>query len=605
MDCDDLWRTVPTHSRSWTDLVSNVTHIGGLRLSEHLMDFVNPGKAPPEVMLSCLHELTHHWCFHSSVGLAVMGLMCRTAETTLAVDGRRVEKVLHDVYVYRAIVAALRPLSEGLALFAELDANSLKTEVTSVPLYSTVSLFSGRAEAIRTFADIGGGPRQLSENLEEVLKFSLPVARELYDARLSDAGIKRKTNVLAASTRTDSDGYVIGYLAVKYLWRVLRKQSHRLQQETDLVLAYLKAYFYEDRQLIAVLLRAMSKQNGSLPDSHSLATEILEHIRQRFCQLWDVTEGDIEQFETLVLTKVPTGSPQWAACLQVPEDDWVRGERAVDDIRRKFATGPRRKKAKGRQTFDEKLSRGIHSAFSQMAARRHIVHLGTQSVEVDVDDAGRFFVEVDGHQILTGTALAGVEPQSGQGAIELLFSTGSAFRHRAVVVYGPKGTVGTVIPADPTSDQHELDLIHNQLRPMASFLHLGDATGRLVDSFLEEEGVLGLVQSLEHELPSVVESLYLNFAFNNVTDDQFERLKALLDEGGIYAILAYDRDLLDGLIVAGVVAGLAPYEQVVCRELGKRGFADPDAILKQLSQCGDGVGVSLLDSDGLAMLVKV
>jgi len=603
MDFSELWTTAPTESRSWTDLVSNVTHIGGLRLADHLMDFVNPGEAPPEVMLSCLHELTHHWCFHSSVGLAVTGLMCRIAETTLATSGRRVDKVLHDVYVYRSVGAALRPLSEGLALFAEFDANSLKTPITSVPLYSTVSLFSGLAKAIKRSPE--SGQAAPSEDLDEVLKFSLPVLRKLYDARLSAAGIKRKTNVLAAAASTDSEGYVAGYLAVKYMWRILRRHTPRLQQETDLVLAYLKSFFYEDRQLVLLLLRTMTATNGVGPDDRELATDVLEHIRLRTHGLWDVTADDIAQYEALVLGKVSTSSPQWAGCLHVPLNDWVRGERAVDDLRRKFTTRPHRKNRKRRETSAEKLSRDVHLGFSLMAARRHIVHLGTQAVDVTVDETGCFTVEAGGRPIFTGTARDDVEPQSGEGAIELLFSSHSAARHRAIVVYGPKGVVGAVIPGDSTDDQHELDLIRDELRPMTFFLHFLAAVDRLVDGFLEKEDVLVLVQMLAESLPAAVEGLYLNIAFNNVADDEFTRLKALLDEGGIYAVLGYDRDLLDALIVAGVVAGVAPLKPQVARELGRFGFTEPDAILNQLSRCGEAVGVSLLESDGLHLLVRV
>jgi hypothetical protein len=581
--------------RSWTDLLSNVTHMGGVHLADHLDDFVRSGGAPPDLIMSCFHEFTHHWCFYSSLGLAITGLTCRMARSTLSADHGRGETVRRDLEAHRAITAALRPLSEGMALFAEFDVITLKSPVWSRPLGWTTLLFSGRAASIQTPSEFGGGLEPDASEIAELLAASLPVVVDLRQARVSDIGVKRKVNVLAMSTRDDADGYAVGYLGVKGMYRALRQQVPLLYRESDLALAYLKSFFYEDRVLIDILLcgdKSTTSFISPSEDVQSLSRKIMRRIGARMAELSDVTEDDIDKFQTLMLHQEPMDSSAWASCLHLTASEWECGQRAYDEVATTFTSD-----SVGEQpgeTFDEKLSREVLDGFSLMVSRRHIVHLGSQAVTVSVDAAGAFTAHLGDRELITGKAFPGVPPQSGEGSIELLFSAQSQVSPRVVAVWGPESVVAAVIPGNVGVEPGELELIGYRLKPAASFFRFGDATGRLVDSFAQQAGISQDVEIYQIGLSEAIRYTYLDSALNSVEDDDLFKVVAILDEGGVYAVLDYNRDLLEALVVIGAIAPTTPLRNLVSQELIKQGFTDPDATLNALVDQGMAAGFPVL-----------
>src|SRR5215470_9519372 len=119
----NLFPGCPMLERSSIDLLSNHTI---------LRDFTDPfdiammalGKYPPGVLPQFTHELTHHWCFNSPVGFALAFLELEA--TAIMVSGKvkdpavrmRVRDCLLKATVARSM---LRPIAEGMSLFAEFD----------------------------------------------------------------------------------------------------------------------------------------------------------------------------------------------------------------------------------------------------------------------------------------------------------------------------------------------------------------------------------------------------------------------------------------------------------------------------------------------------
>ncbi|ALG06402.1 hypothetical protein AOZ06_05210 [Kibdelosporangium phytohabitans] len=489
----------------------------------------------------------------------------------------------------RTLTTILRPLAEGLALFAEFDVNTVKSTILTTPLKSTISLFSGRAPGILGQDDMGAGLMPLVSAQADELAISLPIIAKLRQVRLSEAGIKRKVNVLASTVSDSSDVYLLGYLGVKGMWRTLRQKSARLYTETDLTLAYLKGFFYEDRVLIDILLSANNP-------SERLADRILQRVKQRMHQLSDVTDNDIAEFEQQVLDELPVGSPKWARCLHIDPAGWKRGERSYRKLVNDLFVEPKKRLI----TVDgNTMADDIRNAFSVLLNRRHIVRLGTMGVHVDVADGGNFVVRLDDRELFRGCNDA-APPQSGEGTIELVFSSLSSSLHRAVVVYGPDSLVDIIMPhmsADDMAHDHERRLMWTDLAPSTKFIELGEIVDRIVRSFVEERELAEQMRIVDIQLPYVIKYLYLDSGLNAVADEQLDGVIKLLELGGVYEALHHDRDLLEALIILGAVAPLMPLRRALLNLLADYGFADPDGMLTSLLRCGEKTGLPLVNAD--------
>src|SRR5437667_214835 len=120
----DLHRS-PAGGRSFTDPVTNWTLISGVDLDRHLAGMMQAGRYP----IDFLHELVHHWCFHTPVGLALALLQLRARRRAVLLAGEQDNHlgfdtwdVLDDTVRYETAITLMRPLAEGLALYAEFDA---------------------------------------------------------------------------------------------------------------------------------------------------------------------------------------------------------------------------------------------------------------------------------------------------------------------------------------------------------------------------------------------------------------------------------------------------------------------------------------------------
>lgn len=110
---------------------------------------------------------------------------------------------------------SLRPLSEGLACFSELDSIPGRSDVLTTPMMSTFFNFGG-LDGSRTSDEV---TRADGANL---YLFSL-----LFRARQDPDLTQRRENVLAGRFPMRYGGHLPGYLALKNIWRVARQSSWR------------------------------------------------------------------------------------------------------------------------------------------------------------------------------------------------------------------------------------------------------------------------------------------------------------------------------------------------------------------------------------------
>lgn len=174
--------------QSWTDPFSNHTHISNIDVERNIEALLGAGITPESVLMSLLHEATHHWCFLSPVGNTIAGLAMRARRQALfprqrgGDDDHRLllddHRILLDLMTSRLVVELLRPYAEGIAMAAELDSLSRRSPFISGPFLAVM----------RSFAPPAG---------TDVLETVGPLNGALVRARQSEQGVGRKLSVYA------------------------------------------------------------------------------------------------------------------------------------------------------------------------------------------------------------------------------------------------------------------------------------------------------------------------------------------------------------------------------------------------------------------------
>jgi len=225
-----------TRTRASIDPLTNIIRPRGVRLRRDIKGLLVGPWAPSSVQ-PFVHELTHHWCFHSEVGAIIACIHFRAIRQLFssAVDG---EKLFDDMLTVDAMLRLLQPLSEGLALFAEYDIALGASSVVTTPLFWSAIATSERASL------------PLFTNEKDAAEFN----ERLRAIRLRREAIERKMSLLSCPLSPLEETYFDGYLMVKRIHADLRKRVPAFA-DTDLFLSYLRSFFFEDQGTTAILTR--------------------------------------------------------------------------------------------------------------------------------------------------------------------------------------------------------------------------------------------------------------------------------------------------------------------------------------------------------------
>jgi hypothetical protein len=258
----------PSGERAFTNPLSNVVVLSAFNMGEG-MDTAGRRKLPLRCAPQFLHEVTHHWCFDSPVGLVLTLLQMRARRRALAMiqaeslaqvgelasesSSDDVYDILEDVIRVDATLEIMRPLSEGLALFAEHDLVPGHTKIISRPSLLASVLFVDPEEREQEHFEILPG--------------------KLAEVRLEARHIRRKADLLLQPLSCHDGGYLAGYLTVKYLYRmVISRSDHYL--DPDFFFHYLRCVMYEDWDLVVLLL------DDSI-NEYKVSSEVVRHCQQR------------------------------------------------------------------------------------------------------------------------------------------------------------------------------------------------------------------------------------------------------------------------------------------------------------------------------------
>lgn len=240
---------------------------------------LSEGNLDLEYLSSLLHESTHHATFDSVVGCALASLFPSCFSLwTLAVGQETPAMPARDLIILRITCLLLQPLIEGMALFAEHDMVTGPSPVVSRMTQHALALFTkGRIQQLLDFGNpavaeaLGSGGR---DHLVSVAHTAL-----LENFRQSQAALERKSLLFSQSL----DGpyrYLLGYLAVKGMYRTLAQSCAPLK-DPEVFLCVLVRHFFHDEELARILLRIYKKSDDPL-DSYLQIGHDVEDVLNRF-----------------------------------------------------------------------------------------------------------------------------------------------------------------------------------------------------------------------------------------------------------------------------------------------------------------------------------
>jgi hypothetical protein len=144
-------------------------------------------------------------------------------------------QLFDEMLTVDTMLELIRPISEGLALFAEYDISPGASSVISTPLLWTAIALLQRSE----LTDLSRP--EMGQCMERLLSL-----------RLTPASLRRKMGFLSRSLSEVDDVYFDGYMTVKRLYLDLSQIAPALA-DPDLFLSYLRCYLFEDYGMVAIL----------------------------------------------------------------------------------------------------------------------------------------------------------------------------------------------------------------------------------------------------------------------------------------------------------------------------------------------------------------
>ena len=539
--------------RSWTDIYTNHTFIAPLHPSLGVSDIVE-GRMPPFALPHFLHEVTHHTCLNSPVGIAMTALSFR-ARALAESEESLPEARMYDLRVH-TLLTLYRPLFEGLALFAEFDAIPAFSRVATQPMHLALDLFVREAA-------VGKGEQEMFQELFKLLS----------GHRLTGDVVERKTSLL--SEPLDSrDGYLVGYLVIKCFgtWAALVDSQF---EDPDLALGYAIYHFFYDYELVDQLLSPTESDPREI-------TALVSHLVGRLEALFsseDVSGGG-EQLEEALLAFQPDTTATEGLILA--EGSALDNDPAVVE--------------RGRRALIESVESLPYDVQGQLA-RRSLLHLSSIPVTVTFRDDS-FIASHEGGPLAAGPVdRAYVGREDVDGSLDVFYE--SVTRSQGVAV----SVVDVVIWRTFRGQDEEF-----LTRWLEQFVVAREHVVRAADSELARFEATVAQEGWDEARRDVASSLlpyrqeaYTALAFPWLPEERRgDFLAAAADRGARGAI---DPSLVRSLAVLSMLDGTGAYlEEVSWLEGSSSSLpADCDAIRATLADAFGGTPLLLqpLDEDGV------
>jgi hypothetical protein len=503
------------YPRSHTDPLANLVVLSALDIRRHLHDIVQRD-LPIGSLPTFLHEVTHHWCFDSPVGVALHLLFLRARRAAWMAFQQRdgddhAWDVLDKVVRYETALRLLRPLSEGMALFAEHDAIPGHTRTISTPMTVTAGLY-GRALAARGNAAWAQLPLVLAAG------------------RVSRAHVRRKADLLLQPMTCRHGGYLPGYLLVKRLWSGACARSDMFF-DSDFFLQYLRSHLFDDWRLVSVLLDESKRDIGALD-------AIQEQVASRL-GAWDtIIEGDRPQafeatFEKGELPVVSIRTP--VATIDVSYSP-LEQDAAAEEGRARLQQCLQ---AFFKEWPEEQRLRALVQQDVRELAVRTIVNLGHATLEGRPAPNG-FEIYAEGNRLAKVPDPWVPEADRTAGPVDIdLFTIPKPGGLCAALTSGHK--VLCLLPIGNFDVPHQLRELIMARQRRAS---LGEASQRMIDEALATADIKYIIEHVRSDIDDQLTRFFVPIALMDVTDEHLARVMKETAVDGLLPVLDNDVDLV-------------------------------------------------------------
>jgi len=499
--------------RSWTDAITNRVVLRGMDGMAYLKWFAKRETKIDPVIPQFMHEFTHHWCFNSSVGQATAFLRMRAAFLSLFKKSTSEHDATLDISKYMACTILLKPITEGLALFAECDTCPGQSNVVSEVILALQMCFG--------FAPLEGEHGQ-----------ELSLQALLQGTRLTPDFLSDRKGLLYFKPFDIDDAYLPGYLSIKTLHSRLKLRVPGFF-DPDLFLSFVRTYFYEDSLLVEALLSDEKTETRA-------AEAVARRINRRVAELIEDEElaQHVERFEK----SIADGQPELAMTegIGITSEDRSR----VKDRLAGAATNLIRDVPKE----DNSMMLAAAVILSSIQLRRF---MAVAAVPVEMSgnvDGSLDALSVDGEKLAT---IPSEQTASAAGQQrELLVVIDASANCMFQVIKGIDDV--RIVRRFGSSDANREELL--RFVQMRDLIQEGaDILEEECTSLIKESGRAVTLNHIIRETVRVAKELYLAVATLNVMDKDLDRVKGLLLEQGLRPFIHEDATL--ARVLAGV--GLA------------------------------------------------
>ncbi len=237
------------HYRSFADPLASSLVLTALDIENWMTDLTMMKRFPLSALPQFAHELTHQWCFTSPLGYTLLFLSFRAQKAALmSMEAETADERMRfcrqcerDMVRVQLCQRLMQPIAEGLAEFAEHDAMPGRSEIIGAVFQSLAMLAAGNR--VKNKRELPAD--KLLDNLRAVL----------LDARATDQHIERKANLLLEPLSALRSPYLCGYLTIKNMWFWALNHAAEHFSDSEFLLYYCKAFFYDDWDWVYLLLK--------------------------------------------------------------------------------------------------------------------------------------------------------------------------------------------------------------------------------------------------------------------------------------------------------------------------------------------------------------
>lgn len=555
--------------RGWTDLVLNMTSIDHEDIEYHLTDLAAL-RYPRETFPTILHELVHHWCFTSPVATALALLHARALRTALERQ-ERIQfhiptddidtQLTDDIIKYETTMAYLRPIAEGLAMFAEFDAYTREeASFVSIPLRWIYLAYTELS------------PEQRGHDAGAALN---PL---LFEIRFSPYYRRRKTELLLQPFQGPGSEYLLGYLTIKKLYATGTLRT-RAFQNTDFALIFLRDWFYNDFGLVDAIL---NNHTGS-----STGEAIAKYLNDR---INDFIAIDLDKAAQKIVAHLNTNPPppplnasfnEQIGYLE-PLNETAETLRGIERLRQLY--DELHEPSRSMTIAGQKLRDHLHWDFLQRElmciASINVVNEphGDRMIRSTVDGQPLFDMELLPDKTLEAPA---------EGTLEYHINPSGPYHFFAIS--DTKGEPLGIFPMGAPMDEMSVERFRGQRFSTAERIRMTDMLRQGADAILKNVQDRELADLRELLAPTAA-TYFFNVVFD--TDDEHPLRTS---ETGLLPLLNGDLDFLANLGVISLVHCFIGSYRAVYRQLGELIGEDLDGTIARFEREGDNEAFHFFD----------